>query len=62
MLTGDTLFADSIGRCDLWGGNEAAIRESLAKLRTLDKNLEIYPGHGAPSRLGDALDNAAYYL
>ena len=62
MLTGDTLFADSIGRCDLWGGNEAAIRESLAKLRTLDKDLKIYPGHGAPSRLGDALDNAAYYL
>lgn len=62
LLTGDTLFSDSIGRCDLWGGSERHIRSSLQQLRTLQKDLRILPGHGAPSTLGAALDNAAYYL
>ena len=62
IVTGDTLFADTIGRCDLWGGNEAEMRLSLERLRELDADLEIYPGHGAPSKLGDALDNSAYYI
>ncbi len=62
LVTGDTLFADTIGRCDLWGGNEAEMRSSLEKLRALDKSLKIYPGHGAPAQLCDALDNAAYYI
>ncbi|MBE6577081.1 MAG: MBL fold metallo-hydrolase [Ruminococcaceae bacterium] len=62
LVTGDTLFADTIGRCDLWGGNEGEMRNSLEKLRTLDKSLKIHPGHGAPALLGEALDNAAYYI
>ena len=62
MLTGDTLFADNVGRCDLWGGDETALRLSLEKLRTLDPNLTIYPGHGPSARLGDALDEVAYFL
>ncbi len=62
LVTGDTLFAESIGRCDLWSGNEWQMRESLKKLRTLPKDLDIYCGHGAPSKLGVALDNAAFYL
>lgn len=62
IVTGDTLFAESIGRCDLWSGNEAQLRDSLKRLRGLEPSLTIYPGHGAPARLGDALDNAAYYI
>lgn len=62
MVTGDTLFADTIGRCDLWGSNESEMRSSLSLLRSYDPQLSIYPGHGAPSHLGDALDNAAYYI
>ena len=62
LITGDTLFADTIGRCDLWGGSDAQMENSLARLRTLDPSLRIYPGHGSDSRLGDALDNAAYYF
>lgn len=61
-MTGDTLFAESVGRCDLWSGNEAQLRDSLKRLRELEPSLTIYPGHGAPARLGDALDNAAYYI
>ena len=62
LVTGDTLFGESIGRCDLWSGSEELMRSSLERLRNFDKSLMIYPGHGAPSRLGDALDNAAYFL
>lgn len=62
LLTGDTLFATSIGRCDLWGGNEQEMRLSLEKLRALDGALTIYSGHGEPSTLSHALDNAAYYV
>ena len=61
MLTGDTLFADSYGRCDLWGGSIAQMRDSLQKLRDFDGKLTIYPGHGRSAKLSAALDNA-YYL
>ena len=61
MLTGDTLFADSIGRCDLWGGNQSFIVDSLKKLDDYDRTMTIYAGHGAHSRLGDALDNSYYF-
>ena len=62
LVTGDTLFAQSIGRCDLWSSDENQMRDSLALLRTLDPNITIYPGHAEPAKLGHALDNAAFYL
>lgn len=46
MLSGDTLFADGIGRCDLIGGNYGSMQSSLKKLASLDFNYKIYPGHG----------------
>ena len=61
MLTGDTLFADSIGRCDLWGGDQELIVSSLEKLDGYDRKMKIYSGHGAHSLLGDALDNSYYF-
>ena len=60
MFTGDTLFADNIGRCDLWGGSYAVIRQSLKRLRNFDGTLTIYPGHGDTSKLARALDNTMY--
>lgn len=60
LLTGDTLFADNIGRCDLWGGSYAVIRQSLKRLRDLDGKLIIYPGHGDTNTLSKALDNTMY--
>lgn len=62
LLTGDTLFDEGVGRCDLWKGDADRLRESLAQLRTYPQNLRIYPGHGAPARLGIALDMAAYLI
>ncbi|MBQ7383410.1 MAG: MBL fold metallo-hydrolase [Clostridia bacterium] len=62
MVTGDTLFADTIGRCDLWGGSDTEILASLELLRKYDRKITIYPGHGPSATLGNALDNAAYYI
>ncbi len=62
LFTGDTLFADSIGRCDLYSGDVRKMRESLKLLRTLDPKLKIYPGHGDTGVLGHALDVVSYYF
>ena len=62
LLTGDTLFDEGVGRCDLWKGDADQLRSSLKALRTYPQNTPIYPGHGAPARLGIALDLAAYLI
>ena len=60
LFTGDTLFADSYGRCDLYSGNARELRASLRSLRSLDGNLIIYPGHGMEAKLSHALDVVEY--
>ncbi len=53
LFTGDTLFAGSIGRTDLPGGDYNTIINSLkAKLAPLDDSVSVYPGHGPKSSLG----------
>ena len=61
LLTGDTLFSDTYGRYDLWGGNASSLFSSLSSLRELPQELTIYPGHGEASLLRNALD-VAFYL
>ena len=52
VITGDTLFAGSIGRTDLPGGDERAIRKSLGKLMSLPDNGVVLCGHGPSSTIG----------
>lgn len=53
MLTGDTLFAGSIGRTDLQGGDyDHLIVSIMNKLMGLPGETEIIPGHGEPSDIG----------
>ena len=61
MFTGDFLFKESIGRCDLEGGNILKMKESINKIKKYDKNITIYPGHGDKTNLGYELKNN-YYL
>lgn len=51
MLTGDTLFAGSIGRTDFYGGDYKKMEKSLKRLEKHDENITIYPGHGPNSTL-----------
>jgi len=46
LFTGDTLFADSVGRTDLPGGSTAKLRESLRKIATYPDGTVIRSGHG----------------
>ncbi|MDO4756159.1 MAG: MBL fold metallo-hydrolase, partial [Parabacteroides sp.] len=46
-IVGDALFAGSIGRTDLWGGDTQELLTAIRnKLLTLPDDTVIYPGHG----------------
>ena len=47
VIVGDALFARSIGRTDLWGGNTNELINAIRnKLLILPNDTIIYPGHG----------------
>jgi len=53
VITGDTLFADSIGRTDLPGGSHDQLLESIrSKLFKLPDTVTAYPGHGPSTTIG----------
>jgi hydroxyacylglutathione hydrolase len=53
MLSGDLLFAGSIGRTDLPGGDHAAMLDSLARVvLTQPDEMLVLPGHGETTTIG----------
>jgi hydroxyacylglutathione hydrolase len=53
VLAGDTLFAGSIGRTDLPGGDYDQILDSIqTRLLTLPDDTKIVPGHGPSTSIG----------
>lgn len=53
LFAGDTLFAGSIGRTDLWGGSfEDILRSIHQKLLALPDDTVVYPGHGPATTIG----------
>ena len=53
VITGDTLFAESVGRTDFPGGSSATLLKSIReKLLTLPDETIVYPGHGPASTIG----------
>ncbi|NLK44887.1 MAG: MBL fold metallo-hydrolase [Tissierellia bacterium] len=53
IITGDTLFAGSIGRSDLYGGDfDTLIKSIKDKLMIYPDETKIFPGHGSPSTIG----------
>jgi glyoxylase-like metal-dependent hydrolase (beta-lactamase superfamily II) len=52
LFSGDLLFAGSIGRTDLPGGDYAAIMKSLARTLTLPDEVVVLPGHGPQTTIG----------
>jgi hydroxyacylglutathione hydrolase len=53
LFSGDTLFAGSVGRGDLPGGNFHQVIHSIKnKLLCLDDQIVVYPGHGPTTSIG----------
>ena len=53
VLTGDALFAGSIGRTDFPGASYDQLIASIrTKLFSLDDSLKVYSGHGPESTIG----------
>ncbi len=53
LLSGDTLFAGSIGRTDLWGGDyDQEIASIRKRILALDDRTRVIPGHGPATTIG----------
>jgi hydroxyacylglutathione hydrolase len=53
LISGDSLFADSIGRTDLPGGSQAQLVQSIrSKLLVLPDDTRVFPGHGPSTTIG----------
>lgn len=62
LFSGDTLFYEEIGRCDLPGGSFQEIEKSIReKLFILPENIPVYPGHGISSTIGHEKEFNAYF-
>ncbi len=54
LISGDTLFAGSIGRTDnRWGDYDALMKSIFTKLMPLDGDIEVIPGHGPHTSITD---------
>ena len=53
LFTGDTIFKETVGRCDFPTGNVKVLENSIRNIiYKLDDEIEIYPGHGGKTTVG----------
>jgi hydroxyacylglutathione hydrolase len=58
LIAGDTLFAGSVGRTDLPGGNTKQLLQSVNdRLLTLPDDTKVLPGHGPATSIGEEREN-----
>ena len=61
LIAGDTLFAGSVGRTDLPGGNTDQLIHSIHnRLLPLPDDVAVLPGHGLPTTIGKERENNLY--
>lgn len=61
LFSGDTLFAESVGRCDFPGGSMAELLNSIKnKLMVLEDQVKVFPGHGTSTSIGWERDHNPY--
>jgi glyoxylase-like metal-dependent hydrolase (beta-lactamase superfamily II) len=52
LFSGDTLFKGATGRTDLYGGNQSDLTQSINRLKKLNPQTIVYPGHGLKTTIG----------
>ena len=58
VFAGDALFAGSVGRTDLFGGDMGLLMRSInERLMTLPDETRVLPGHGPETTIGDERAN-----
>ena len=58
VITGDTLFAGSVGRTDLQGGDISKLKKSFKRLMSLPDEVKVLAGHGLESTIKkEKIDN-----
>jgi len=63
LVAGDTLFAGSIGRTDLPGGNSRQIIDSIhSRLLVLPEETQVLPGHGGLTTIGEEKDRNPFLV
>ena len=63
LLSGDVLFAGSIGRTDLPTGSNTDMQKTLnTKVLTLSDEIKVLPGHGPKTRIGFERKNNPYLI
>lgn len=61
VIVGDALFAGSIGRTDLYGGDYGLLEENIRKkLYTLPDETVVWPGHGPHTTIGHEKKHNAF--
>lgn len=61
LLSGDTLFQESVGRTDFpTGSMSRLIRSIREKLMVLEDDVKVYPGHGASTTIGYERENNSF--
>jgi len=53
IFTGDTLFKGTIGRTDMRNSDFDHMKESIARLMLLEDYVNVYPGHGESTTIGE---------
>ena len=61
VFTGDFVFAEGIGRTDLYSGSTSEMKESINNIfLTFNKDLEVFPGHGNTDTVKNILNYNGY--
>lgn len=61
LFCGDTLFHDTAGRTDLYGGDAEQLMLSLRRIYNLPGNYTVYPGHMQPTELQTERETNPYF-